>query len=159
MIFVTVGTHKQSFNRLLEKVDNLVANNKIKEEVIMQIGHSTYEPRNVEWFRFTDFNRFNKIYKNARIIITHGGAGSIIDALSNNKPVIVVPRLKRFNEHVNDHQLDLTSILVRYKRISSVYNINELNKAILKIKKINILKSKRIHLCKKIEEFLKNLNG
>ena len=154
MIFVTVGTHTQSFNRLLEEVDRLVENGKIKEKVIMQIGHSTYEPKNTEWFRFTDFDKLKKIQKTARVIIAHGGAGCIIDALSNNKPVIVVPRFKKFNEHVNDHQLDLVKALAEHKRIYPVYDINELENAIHKIKRITPLKSEKETLCKEIERTL-----
>jgi beta-1,4-N-acetylglucosaminyltransferase len=154
MIFVTVGTHTQSFNRLLEEVDRLVENNKIKEKVIMQIGHSTYEPRNAEWFRFSDFDKLKKIQKTARLIITHGGAGCIIDALSNNKPVIVVPRFKKFNEHVNDHQLDLVKALAEHKRIYPVYDITKLTIAIKEIKKIEKLKSTKEDLCKEIERTL-----
>ena len=154
MIFVTVGTHTQSFDRLLEEVDMLIENNKIKEKVIMQIGHSTYKPKNAEWFRFTDFNNLRKIQKTARLIITHGGAGCIIDALSNKKSVIVVPRFKKFNEHVNDHQLDLVKALAEHKRIYPVYDITRLKNAIHEIKKIKQLKSTKDSLCKEIERTL-----
>jgi UDP-N-acetylglucosamine transferase subunit ALG13 len=158
MIFVTVGTHTQSFNRLLEEVDMLIENNKIKEKVIMQIGHSTYKPKNAEWFRFTDFNNLRKIQKTARVIITHGGAGCIIDALSNKKPVIAVPRFKKFNEHVNDHQLDLVKALAEHKKIYPVYDINKLEIAIKKIRKIERLKSTKKSLCKEIERTLINFS-
>ncbi len=154
MIFVTVGTHTQSFDRLLKEVDNLVENNKIKEKVIMQIGHSSYKPNNTDWFRFTTFEKLNRIYKTARIVITHGGAGCIISALSNKKPVIVVPRLKKFNEHVNDHQLDLVKTLAEHKRIYPVYDINKLGVAIKEIGKIRQLKSTKESLCKEIERTL-----
>lgn len=158
MIFVTVGTHTQSFNRLLEEVDRLIENKEIKEKVIMQVGHSTYKPKNGEWFRFTTFSNLKKIQKTARIIITHGGAGCIIDALSNKKPVIAVPRLKKFNEHVNDHQLDLIKALAEYKRIYPVYDIRELGVAIKEIEKIKQLKSTKESLCKEIERTLINLD-
>ncbi len=158
MIFVTVGTHTQSFNRLLEEVDRLIENNKIKEKVIMQIGHSTYKPKNTEWFRFTDFNNLRKIQKTARVIITHGGAGCIIDALSNKKPVIAVPRFKKFNEHVNDHQLDLVKALAEHKKIYPVYDISRLENAIHEIKKIERLKSTKKSLCKEIERTLINFS-
>jgi len=154
MIFVTVGTHTQSFDRLLKEIDTLVKNKKIKEKVIMQIGHSDYEPNNVEWFRFTTFEKLNNIHKKARIVITHGGAGCIIDALSNKKSVIAVPRFKKFNEHVNDHQLDLVKALAEHKRIYPVYDISRLENAIHEIKKIKQLKSTKDSLCKEIERTL-----
>jgi len=154
MIFVTVGTHTQSFNRLLEEVDRLIENKKIGEKVIMQIGHSNYKPENAEWFRFINFDKLKKIQKTARIIITHGGAGCIIDALSNKKPVIAVPRFKKFNEHVNDHQLDLVKALAEHKKIYPVYDISRLENAIYEIKKIKQLKSTKDSLCKEIERVL-----
>ncbi|GAI84773.1 unnamed protein product, partial [marine sediment metagenome] len=64
MIFVTVGTHTQSFNRLLKEIDRLAASKKLRGKIVAQIGHSSYEPKNIEWFRFTTFEKLNKFYKN-----------------------------------------------------------------------------------------------
>jgi len=153
MIFVTVGTHTQSFNRLLEETDRLVGNKEIKEKVVAQIGHSSYEPKNIKWFRFTTFEELGRLYKKARIILTHGGAGSILNGLSNNKAVIAVPRLKKYGEHVNDHQLDLVKKLEKKKKIIAVYDVKDLRKAILKAKKAKKIKTKSM-ICKEIEKFL-----
>lgn len=158
MIFVTVGTHTQSFNRVLEEVDRLLESGRIREKVVMQIGYSTYEPKNAEWFRFTTFDKLKEIHKKARIVITHGGAGCILDALTNNKPVIAVPRLRKFNEHVNDHQLDLVRALAKHKKIYPVYDINKLESTIQKIKRPKTLKLTKDALCKEIKEFLIKLS-
>lgn len=158
MMFVTVGTHTQSFNRLLKKVDDLVGNGKIKEKVIMQIGNSSYRPKNVEWFSFTSFDRLKTIYKNSNMIITHGGAGSILNGLSNGKPVITVPRLKKFDEHVNDHQLDLVRILAEKGKIHPVYKIDELYKIISKTqKKKKLITKNSERLSREISKFLESL--
>lgn len=156
MIFVTVGTHTQSFNRLLEEVDRLVEKGEIKEKVVAQIGHSSYEPKNIEWFRFESFEKLNKLYKQSRIIIAHGGAGSILNGLSNNKPVIAVPRYEKYNEHVNDHQIDLVKKLEQKKKIIAVYDIKNLKAAILKANERKKLKT-RNRICEEIEMFLSNL--
>ena len=154
MIFVTVGTHTQSFNRLLKEVDKLKAVKKIKERTVAQIGHSTYEPKKIQWFRFTTFEKLNKLYRNSRIIISHGGAGSILNGLSNRKPVIVVPRLKKFNEHVNDHQLDLVKELDKNGKIIAVYDIEDLQNALLKARNFGKVKTEN-KICNEIEKFLK----
>lgn len=156
MIFVTVGTHTQSFNRLLEEMDKLVASKRLREKVIAQIGHSSYEPKNIKWFRFTTFEKLNKLYKSAKIFVTHGGAGSILNGLSNGKPVIAVPRLKKYDEHVNDHQLDLVKGLEKKKKIIAVYDIKTLLKAISSAKKFGKVRTEN-KICNEIENFLNGL--
>jgi len=157
MIFVTVGTHSQSFNRLLEAVDVLIGKEKIKEEVVMQIGYSTYKPKNAKWFRFTNYKEIENLNKKARIIITHGGAGCILTALSFGKPVIAVPRLKRFGEHTGDHQLDLVRILSEEKKVIAIYDVKDLYEAIHKIRKTIRIKKKVSPLSKEIKEYLQSL--
>ncbi len=157
MIFVTVGTHHQSFNRLLQFIDELITSNKIKEEVIMQIGHSTYEPKNAKWFRFTDYKTIENLNKNARIIITHGGAGCILAALNFSKPVIAVPRLKEFAEHTDNHQLELVRTLSKEKKLIAIYDLKDLNEVIHKIKTRNIQKQTKSMLSEEIKKYLQNL--
>ncbi|MFH1105981.1 MAG: PssE/Cps14G family polysaccharide biosynthesis glycosyltransferase [Candidatus Aenigmatarchaeota archaeon] len=134
LIFVTVGTHKQQFNRLVKAVDDFVAAGKIKDSVIMQTGNSTYAPKNCKHFKFTGKVIIRKIQKNAKVIITHAGAGTIIEALSYKKPVIVVPRLKKFGEHTDDHQIDLADNLSRHGIVETVYDVNVLPALIRRIK-------------------------
>ena len=78
MIFVTVGTHEQPFNRLIKKIDELKKNGIIQEEVIIQTGFSTYEPTCCYWDKFIPYRQMQKNVESARIIITHGGARDII---------------------------------------------------------------------------------
>ena len=92
MIFVTVGTHEQPFNRLLIEVDKLVADSVIQERVIMQTGYSSYVPKNCEHFDFLSLQAMEDYIKKARIIITHGGPASFIAPLQAKKIPIVVPR-------------------------------------------------------------------
>lgn len=106
MIFVTVGTHEQSFNRLLKWIDEMIKCGQIKEKVIVQKGYSDYIIKNCEMFDFLEFEEINRYISEARIIITHGGPSSFLAPLAIGKIPIVVPRIKEFNEHVNNHQLD-----------------------------------------------------
>lgn len=107
MIFVTLGTQKFQLNRLLIKLDELCKEGFIQEEVYAQIGNSDYEPENFHYVRFLDRDEFEKKIKEATLIITHSGVGSIIAALQSEKPVIVFPRLKKYREHVDNHQLEI----------------------------------------------------
>jgi len=156
MIFVTVGTHTQSFDRLLQEVDRLVGERAIKEKVVGQIGNSAYEPRNFRWFRFTSFEKLDKLYSGADVLVTHGGAGSILNGLDRGKPVVSVPRLKKFDEHVNDHQMDLVKFLEKKNKIIAVYDVRNLRKAISAAKKRGKLRTQN-RVCDEIEKFLAGL--
>lgn len=105
MIFITVGTHEQPFNRLLKSIDRLVENKVITEKIVAQIGFSTYEPQHYEWEKLYSFEKMNEFVRTARIVITHGGPSSFIMPLQIGKIPIVVPRQKKYGEHINDHQL------------------------------------------------------
>lgn len=132
MIFVTVGTHYQGFERLILKMDEIAS--RIDEEVVMQIGYTEYEPRNVRWFKFTGVHEINKLYKEADIIVSHAGAGTLIDCLSFGKPLVVVPRLKKFKEHLDDQQIELAEALDKTNKVVAVYEIEELENNLEKIK-------------------------
>lgn len=107
MIFITLGTQKFQLNRLLKQVDEYVENGLIDEEVIAQVGHSDYKPKNYKYDPFLEKSEFEQYIQKSRIVITHSGVGSILTALHHKKPVIVYPRLQKYNEHVDDHQLDI----------------------------------------------------
>ena len=131
MIFVTVGTHEQPFNRLIKKVDDLVANGDIKEKVIIQTGFSTYNANHCEAHKMMSFDEMQQALKDARIVITHGGPSSFIEALQFGKVPIVVPRRQEYNEHVNDHQVDFTKLIEkRMNNIIPVYDIDQLSETI-----------------------------
>ena len=103
MIVVTVGTHEQQFNRLVEYMDKWAAEH--DEKVIMQTGYSTYEPKHCEWDKLFPYQKMVEMVNEARVVITHGGPSSFIMPLQIGKTPIVVPRQKRYEEHVNDHQV------------------------------------------------------
>ena len=94
MIFVTVGTHEQPFNRLVEFIDKLVENEIIKDEVIIQTGYSTYKPKFCKFNKMLPYQEMVKNVQNARIVITHGGPASFFIPLQYWKIPIVVPSQK-----------------------------------------------------------------
>lgn len=125
MIFVTVGTHEQQFNRLIEYVDNLKHNGVIAEDVIMQTGFSTYEPKYCKWNKLFPYTEMVKNVEKARIVITHGGPASFIMPLQIGKTPIVVPRQKKFAEHVNDHQVEFAQAVV--ERMGTIITVKEIS--------------------------------
>lgn len=132
MIFVTVGTHEQPFDRLLKCVDKMIEEKKIKEEVIVQKGYTDYEMKNCKSYKLIGYDEMQQYIKDARIVITHGGPASFLNVLSYNKIPIVVPRRKEFNEHVNDHQFDFAKqVEERMRNIIVAKNENEIEDAIM----------------------------
>jgi len=158
MIFVFVGTHPQQFNRLLIELDGLVARGIIKETVVAQVGASTYVPQNFKTKNFLSYSILLKNIKKSSFVITHAGAGNIIDAMTLHKKIIVVPRLKKFGEHTDNHQIELASALEKSGRVMAVYNIGDLETVISKIKKFKPKKKDKNILAKKLESYLKNLS-
>lgn len=131
MIFVTVGTHEQPFDRLLRNIDNLVADGTITEEVIIQSGYSTYNPVHCKSNKLISYQEMVKNVGLARIVITHGGPASFIMPLQMGKIPVVVPRQKQFGEHVNDHQLEFCrQVTERQKNIIVVEDIGKLKEVI-----------------------------
>ena len=107
MIFVTVGSQKFQFNRLLQKIDELIDQKVITEEVFAQIGVSDYKPRNYEYTDFTTQEEFLKKIEECDLVITHAGTGVIVNSVKRGKKVIGTPRLEKYGEHVDDHQIQL----------------------------------------------------
>jgi UDP-N-acetylglucosamine transferase subunit ALG13 len=99
---------------------------RIQEKVVMQIGSTAYLPRNAHWFRFADYEEMERLSREARVVVTHAGAGSIITALKAEAAVVVVPRLSRYDEHIDDHQLQLARALSSDGRVTAVYEVGEL---------------------------------
>ena len=131
MIFVTVGTHEQSFERLVKEMDRLVETGVITEEVFIQTGYTDYEPKFCQWSKLLPYSDMEKYVREARLVITHGGPSSFIMPLQVGKTPIVVPRQAQFDEHVNDHQLTFAlEVEKRQKNILVVEDISTLSDAI-----------------------------
>ena len=108
MILVTLGTQDQKFYRLLDAIEK----SNIKDKIIVQAGGSAdYKSNKMEIFKFIDMDKMKQLIKEADIVITHGGTGSIITPLEMGKKVIACPRLSKYKEHINDHQKEVTSVL------------------------------------------------
>ena len=159
MIFITVGSQKFQFNRLLEAVDELVENGTIKEEVYAQTGYSDYEPKYYGYKKFMDRNEFAEMEGKADIVITHGGTGAIIGAVKQGKKVIAVPRRAKYGEHVDDHQLQLLKEFEDMNIIMVCYELEDLNKVYEQIglAKLEPYHSNQMNIINSIDNFIEEM--
>ena len=137
MIFVTLGSQKFQFNRLLTEIDKLIEEGNIEEEVFAQIGYSDYKPKNYKYKEFLDRDEFSSVMKKCDKVITHGGTGAIISAIKQGKKVIAIPRLKKFDEHVDDHQLQIVEEFKKMNFIETTIDVKYLNELLNRLEEFN----------------------
>lgn len=125
MIFVTVGTHQQAFQRLLDGLENLP-----DDPLVVQYGYGRPPPAAGEAAAFFGYSEILERMEVARVVVTHAGVGSILTALRVGHTPVVVPRLHRFGEHVDDHQVQLVRRLEEEGRVLAVWDVSELASAV-----------------------------
>lgn len=134
MIFITVGSQKFQFDRLLKEVDRLIETGKMNgSEIVAQTGYCQYEPKHFQFEQFMSKDDFLTHINNSEIVITHGGTGSIINSVKLGKKVIGVPRQEAFGEHVDNHQFEIIEEFENTKLIYAVYEIADLEDALVKV--------------------------
>lgn len=152
MIFVTVGMHNQGFDRLIKKCDQLAG--QTEEKMIMQKGSTVYRPENAEYFDFASYEEILSLIKQSRIIITHDGAGSILNCLLNKKTTIVVPRLKKFDECKYENKLDLALELQKLNKIYLVKDVNSLDLELIREANIINISESKNSLLENIKKYI-----
>ncbi len=154
MILVTLGTQKQQFTRLLDYIENT----NIKDEIIVQAGHTKYDSKKMKIFDFIDYDKMNAYIKKADLIITHGGTGSIISPLKMGKKVIACARKSKYLEHVDDHQEQIVDIFAEEGYILKLDEDISLSDLIKKSKNFKVKKfvSNTDNFIKKLEEEINN---
>lgn len=134
MIFVTLGTQDKGFPRLLEAIDKEIEKGNIKEKVVVQAGYTQYESENMEILDLISQKEFDNLMDKADLVITHGGAGSILTAIKKGKTVIAAARLKKYKEHTNDHQKQIIKEFSKDGYILELRDFNKLGKLLEKAK-------------------------
>jgi UDP-N-acetylglucosamine transferase subunit ALG13 len=99
-VFITVGTNEAPFDRLLTAAATITG-----EPLVVQHGTSTVRPEGARCLDYVPFDQFDRLVEGARVIVTHAGIGSVAAALAHGRRPVVVPRLHRFGEAVDDHQV------------------------------------------------------
>ncbi len=128
MIFVTLGTQDKKFKRLLDAVEKL----DIDEKIVAQIGSTDFKSEKMELHKFMSKDEFDNYMKEARIIITHAGVGTIIEGLKLHKKMIVSARKKEYKEHVSNHQEQILRLFSEDGYILALDNFDDLEKLINK---------------------------
>ena len=159
MVFVTLGTQDKEFKRLLEAVDEQIEKGNIKEEVIAQIGCTKYTSKNIKLYDYLDQEDFDKYLKKCSLLITHGGVGSILSGIKIGKVVIAAPRLKKYKEHVNDHQTQIIESFSKEKYILGLMDLNNFPSVLEKAKTFKPRKfaSNTDNLIEHIENYIDNI--
>lgn len=141
MILVTLGTQDKRFYRLLDAIQKQIDLGNIKDKVVVQAGCSSdYESKDMEIFDLIPMEEFDNLISKCDLLITHGGVGSIITGLKNNKKVIAAARLSEYKEHTNNHQLQIIENFSNEGYILNLSNFDELGNM---IKNINKFKPKK----------------
>ena len=161
MILVLLGTQDKQFTRILKAVDKEIEKCTIKDRVVVQAGQTKYESNNMEIFDLVPAPEFEKLMDEADLVITHGGAGSILGAIKKGKKVIAVPRLAKYKEHHNDHQKQIVGEFAKEGYILELSDMNDLGK---KIKEIQKFEPKRFvsntnNMIKLIENYIEDSNN
>ena len=130
MILVTLGTQKQSFERLL----NMIENSSLKDEIIVQAGYTNFKSKKMKIFDFVNYEKMEELIDRADLIITHGGTGSILGPLKKGKKVIASARLKKYGEHVDDHQQQIVDIFSEVGYILKLDEDSSLDELIKRIR-------------------------
>ncbi len=125
MIFLTVGT-QFPFDRLIKTVDEAVGCDGGSEEVFAQIGMSSYEPQNFRAVTSLGKEEFDRYLREASGVIGHAGMGTISLALEWNKPLLVLPRRKKYGEVVNDHQVAIAQKFEELGHLLAAYDADDL---------------------------------
>lgn len=126
MIFITLGSQKFQFDRLLKKLDEMKAAGVITDEIFAQTGFSTYQPEHFKTQNFMDRDTFAAHMAQADMVITHAGTGAIIGAVKQGKKVIAVPRLSKYGEHVDDHQTQIVEQFSQMQIIEPCWDTEDL---------------------------------
>lgn len=133
MIFVCLGTQDKSFERLL----NTIEKSNIQDKIIAQIGFTNFNSGKMELYKYLDKDEFSRYLNEADIVITHGGVGTIMEALSLNKKIIACPRLAKYHEHQNDHQIEIIKTFAEKKYLLALNendNLDEIYQKALSFK-------------------------
>ena len=146
MILILLGTQNNSFHRLLEETEKIIEKGTIKEEVIVQAGYTKFQSEKMKIFDLIPKDELEKYQKEASLIITHGG-------------VIAIPRMHKYEEHINDHQKQIVKKFNDKGYILGTENVENLEKAIIEIEQFEPKKyeSNNELMLKTIEQFIDSI--
>jgi beta-1,4-N-acetylglucosaminyltransferase len=160
MIFLTVGT-QFPFDRLLRAVDDAFDSGAVKDKIVAQVGESSYCPRNFKGVISLSKAEFDEYVSSASALIGHAGMGTITAALEHDKPLLVMPRLCRFGEVVNDHQVGIARRFEKAGLLLAAYEAKELSACLQRLTTFRPQKRQCNHqaVVERISRFLREMEA
>lgn len=144
------------FEQLVKEMDEIAG--RIEEKVVMQIGNTSYEPKNARYFRFVSKEEIDELHNSARVVVCHAGVGSVLTALEHGKPVIAVPRRKKYGESFDDHQFEIAKELEKEEKIRVIYDVRELERALMNAPDgFSVKVEPCVRLAKTLRQYIKEL--
>lgn len=134
MIFVILGTHELEFKRMLQYLEDM----NINEEVLIQSGNTEFSSKKYKVIPFLSPKEFDEYINKSDLVITHGGVGSILTGLRYKKKVITMPRLSKYKEHNDDHQLEICNKLSKEGYTINCTDFDSLSESIKNYKEIDL---------------------
>ena len=107
MLLVTVGTEQYQFNALMHWIELLIKYQLINEDVLVQHGYSTYLPDGVKAYSNLSEQELLNIIDRISLVISHCDEGVVQLLEDRDTPFVLVPRLQRFREHIDNHQMEV----------------------------------------------------
>jgi len=132
MIFIITGTEAYPFDRFIKEIDRLKKENWIKDDVHIQLGSCNYIPENCTWDKWLPFDVMCENIRKADMVIAHAGAGTTLLCLELGKKPVIVTRQKKYNEHLDDHQVPFARMMEKLGYAFVAYEVDEIRKYINK---------------------------
>jgi UDP-N-acetylglucosamine transferase subunit ALG13 len=133
MVFIVLGTWTMPFYRPLKEIEKLLEKKILKDKIIVQTGYTPYKSELMEICPFFSPTDFDNLFQNASFVIVQAGIGSIMNGLKYNKKVIAIPRLQKYSEHVDNHQLEILNLFSQKGYIKAWNEKDNVENIILKI--------------------------
>lgn len=129
-LFVPLGTQKFPFGRLITALNELVDKGVYApEEIVMQSTMYPVDPK-FKHVGLIPADEFNGYMQEAEVVITHSGVNSIISCMQLGKPLVVVPRLHEYGEHVDNHQVEIAELMATKYDVLTLMDMKDLESTI-----------------------------
>lgn len=159
MTLVILGTQDKVFPRLLENIEKQIDLGNLKGDIVVQAGNTKFKSKKMKIFDFIPMKKFDKLLKESDLIITHGGVGTILSGLRNDKKIIAVPRLYEYGEHENNHQLEIVEEFAKLGYIIPCVDLDKLDESLNQVSNFKPKKyvSNNDKMVKLIEDYIDNM--
>ena len=130
--FVSLGNATQPFNRMVDYLNAVYS--LLPQPILVQSGYTLIQEDNYCVKDFLNTSDYLYAITSAEVLIFHGGAGSVINAVRCGKKPIIIPRISRLNEQINDHQIKFGHAIYQQGYAYLAENVEELKAALVLVR-------------------------